>query len=472
MTEQQGPTVAIIGGGFTGAAIAWHLARDGGLPPTRIVVVEPRPRLGGGLAYSAADPAFRINVPAAKMSLDAGDIEDFSRWLVETDAVADDGEATLADGRVFPRRAVFGAYVASRLAPFLASGSIEHRRAEARAIEPLAAGRYAIALHDGSAFEADLVVLAVTHPAPAPPPLLARALAGHPRFVADTTGPDALAVVRRDDRVLVVGTGLTGADVIASLDRAGHRGQVTAIARRGLRSKGHPPVAFPPRGDFSSRPAASVHALLADIRAALAEAEAAGESWHGVFDALRNQGPAIWAALPLAERRRLVRHLRPFWDVHRFRVAPQVEAVLDRKQADGTLDLRAASLAAVHVEGEAIAVTLRPRHGGGPFTRTFDAVLVATGPAHGSVLASLPVLASLAGRGLLRPDPARLGIDTDREGRALSASGTPSAALLVGGPLARGTFGELMGLPEVAAYARFVADRVGDWRRGASLTGG
>ncbi|HWK34416.1 MAG TPA: FAD-dependent oxidoreductase, partial [Hyphomicrobium sp.] len=72
MTDRQA-TIAIIGGGFSGAAIAWHLARDARVAGTRVVVIEPRATLGQGLAYSPGEPAYRINVPASKMSLDAGD---------------------------------------------------------------------------------------------------------------------------------------------------------------------------------------------------------------------------------------------------------------------------------------------------------------------------------------------------------------------------------------------------------------
>lgn len=463
MTRATRPTIAIIGGGFTGAAIAWHLARAGVAPSSRIVVVEPRDTIGAGLAYSATDPTFRINVPAAKMSLDAADLGDFQAWLDATDAVADDPAATLADGRVFPGRAVFGAYVADRLAPALASGLVEHVKAAAAFVERDPRGGYRIALGEEGYLDADLLILAVTHPPPAPPAVLAKALDGHPRFVSDTTAPGALDGVRPRDRVLVVGTGLTGADIIASLDARGHAGPILAVSRRGLRSRGHAPAAYPARGDFTSRPEPTARALLAAIRRELGDAREAGETWHPVFDALRSQGPAIWAALTVEERRRLVRHLRPFWDVHRFRIAPQVEAVLERRLTEGTLAIEAASIVAVRIEGKEMVVTLRPRRGGNACEQRFDAVLIATGPAHGGILASHPLLTSLRALGLIRPDPVGLGIDTAPDGSAVAASGETVPDIIVAGPLARATFGELMGLPEVAAYAGFIAERAAAW---------
>ncbi|WP_421698136.1 FAD/NAD(P)-binding protein [Ancylobacter sp.] len=448
--------VAIIGGGFSGAAVAWHLLR---LRPglERVVIIEPRAELGRGLAYSAADPSHRINVPATRMSLIPDQPTHFNDWLEASGALEADPAARRSEGRNFPARAVFGTYVAEQLTAL--GPRVRHIVAAAEAVE--ARGDvYRIRTSDGAAVEAGIVVLAVAHAPPSPPTGLARALAGHPRFLPDPWKAGALEALRPDDRVLIVGTGLTMADLVATLDRRGHRGAIVALSRRGLRSRGHPAAQHEPYGDFATDPARTADALVKRIRAAVAKAVAEGKSWHCVLDQVRLQGSTIWNALPLSERARLLRHLRPFWDVHRFRIAPQVEEVLDRSIAAGTLRLRAASLQSVERSGEAIAVSFRDRRTGTVTRETFDAVLTATGPAHGRVFADNPVLAALERAGLARPDPLRLGIEVTADGRAIGRDGVPTQDLYVAGPLARGTVGELMGLPDVTNYAIRIAGAV------------
>lgn len=448
--------VAIIGGGFSGAAVAWHLLR---LRPDleRIVIIEPRAEIGRGLAYSAGDPSHRINVPATRMSLLPDQPTHFNDWLEASGALDSDPAARMVDGRNFPARSVFGAYVAKQLATL--GPRVVHVRAAAEAVDAIKGG-YRIRSSDGSTVHAALVVLAVAHAPPSPPHVLASALAGHPRFVPDPWQTEALAAIRPRDRVLIVGTGLTMADIVASLDRLGHRGEIVAVSRRGLRSRGHPAVLHEPYGDFAAAPSRTVRELVRRIRATIRAAQAQSRSWHCVLDQVRLQGSTIWNALPLAERKRLLRHLRLFWDVHRFRIAPQVEQRLDDRLAAGTLDLRAASLKEVRREGDAIEVSLRARRTGAVTQETFDAVITATGPAHGRVFADNPVLAGLRVAGLARPDPLWLGIEVTADGCTIGADGTPQGGLYVAGPLARGTVGELMGLPDVTNYAIRVAENV------------
>lgn len=455
-------TIAIIGGGFSGAAVAYHLAGNPDIAfRTDIVVFEPRAEIGRGLAYDTADPAHRINVPAARMSLRPDEPEHFAAWLERTDATAEDSQARRPDGSVYPRRGIFGAYVADSLKPHLESGAVRHVRAAVTAVRR-AAGGWEIEDGTGARHAAALVVIATTHPPPAPPRALAAALESHPRFVPDPTRPRSLAAIRPDDDVLIVGNGLTSADVVASLTSAGHRGRILSVSRRGLRSRGHAPFPQEPFGDFLAPPPASARELVNRVRSAIRTAKAAGLTWHAVIDQVRTQAASFWPHLSIAERRRIVRHLRVFWDVHRFRIAPQVEQSLDTAIETGRLDIVAGSVRQALIEGDRIRVTLKPKASAGTIERLFDAVVVTTGPAHGGILDSQAWLRDLRNTGHLRLDPTGLGIDCDAQSRALDVEGKPDDSLLISGPLARGRFGELMGLPQVSEHARLVAARIAD----------
>lgn len=461
MTGARRPVIAIVGGGFTGAAVAANLARNPGIDGATIVVFEPRARLGAGLAYDTDNPAHRINVPAARMSLIPDDPDDFLNWMVERGEPHGDPEALAADGNLYPRRAVFGRYVGEFIAPFLKCGKVEHRRECIAHIERRGS-RWWVSTSAGTELLADIVVIATTHPAPCAPRGVDHALHGHPRYVPDSTVAGALACIRADDHVLVVGNGLTAADVIASLRLADHRGPVVALSRRGLRSRGHAARPQEPFGDFTSEPARTALELLKRVRRAVREAAEIGTSWHGVFDALRSQGGQVWRSLPVAERRRLVHHLRPFWDVHRFRVAPQVDGAILHGLEQGQVRILGAAIEQVERDGEVIAIDVRHRHTGFRERLLFDACVVTTGPAHTGILSSQDWLADLASQGWLCLDDVGLGLACDEASRAIGVDGTPERSLVVAGPLARGTFGELMGLPQVNDHAIFVAGQIAD----------
>lgn len=107
-------------------------------------------------------------------------------------------------------------------------------------------------------------------------------------------------------------------------------------------------------------------------------------------------------------------------------------------------------------------IDIRPRSQRTIRQERYDAVIIATGPAHSAIIRENPAIASLHDAGLIGLDAYGLGLAVDAEAVALDDAGSPVPGLYVAGPLARGSFGELMGLLEVTRHAEFVADRIVD----------
>lgn len=449
--------IIIIGGGFSGAVVALSLLERGeGLES--VTIIEPRPVLGAGVAYSSPDPAHRVNVPAIRLLVAPGEPGAFHDWLETSGALRDDPEAQLPDGRRYPRRSVFGRYVQQRLMQAVdapGAPAFAHLRATAEAVERQGQG-FRVVLDDGRIAHADILVLAVSHPRPSVLSVL-RPLSAAEKFFPNPWEAQIAQKIGPRDRVLMIGTALSTADCIATLDAAGHAGDILAISRRGLVSRERRLTANEPFGDFTAAPSRSCVALLRTVRAALLEAPC----WEVVIETLRNQGQAIWAALPTPEKRRFLRHLRPYWDVHRYQLAPQLGAVMARRAKAGTLQIRAARILAAGREGEKFRVTLQCR--GRAEAEDFDAIINCTGPDHARVTETNPALASLRAAGLIAPDVFGLGLETDAQSHALDVAGQRVEHLFIAGPLARATFGELMGLPQVteqaAAVGRYIAAR-------------
>jgi len=460
------PHIVIVGGGFAGATVALHLLKAGQAAPFALTIVEPRAVIGAGLAYSSEDPEHRINVAAARMTPLPDDLEHFDRWFRQSPDAAADPAAIIADGRAYPRRRVFGRYVdglvraAAAQAPHIRFQHVQHR---ASGITPVGDG-YRVILADGSYLDADLVILATGHNRAGIPDVFAD-VAGRSRFIANPWDKNALKPVRGEDWVLLIGTGLTMADTVASLRARGHIGQITAISRRGQLPQPRTALPVQAAGDFSSKPAVSLSALLRQVRNTARDLQGEGRPWEDVIDAIRQQGFTIWNSLSLAEQQRFQRHLRPYWESHRYQIAPQVDDVLRGEIRRRGLQVIAGSFTRVTFEQEVFRVKLRPRGGrpGALQERHFHAVVNCTGPDHAAQISGNELLASLQGQGLLAADPLKLGVHVDRDSQVLDAAGRSQPGLLFAGPAARYTFGELMGLPQVTLQAKAVADQAGLW---------
>ena len=474
MTRAAAPArLVVVGGGLCGTVFAIHLLRDHPGLPVAIDIVEPRPALGAGLAYGTVDPTNRVNVSASRLSLFGEYPADFETWLDRDGRIAADEAATLPDGRRYPHRGLYGAYIADTLRRVAASGvagSCRHVRARAERVRRRPGGGYLVHLSTERAIEADLLLLATGHPPPQTPAFLA-AVPGA-ALVADPWAQDALAGLAADDRILVVGTGLTACDVVASLRARGHRGRITAVSRRGLLPRPRTTRPVSATGDFSAAPSRTAIGLLRAVRLAVREAAAQDRPWEDVIDALRAQGGTVWNALPLAERQRLLRHLRPFWDVHRFQSAPQVAGAIADARADGALRVLAASVVSVAPEDGHLRAVLRRRRrrrddAAAAETVVIDRVIDCTGPGHRTLVETNPCLADLAREGLVRADETRLGLLTDGQSRAIDRADRALSDLFVLGPPARAAHGELMGLPQVSTQPRVVARTVASLLREA-----
>lgn len=446
--------VAIVGGGFSGASVAWHL-HEAAPDAQHIVIIEPNGDIGRGLAYSTNDPAHRVNVPATRMNIGADHETHFHDWLIAQNYLASDPAAKIDETRLYPTRHAFGNYVKSQIKSL--GRSVTHIKSKAAALEQHRDG-WRVRCTNGNVIGADFAVLAICHTPPDTPASLA-GLQSHPRFFPDPWRANVLKSIGRKDRVLIVGTGLTMADIVASLDRLGHRGNILAISRRGLRSQTHDDDMGDVYGDFLEPLSRNALDLLVRIRRTVRDAANDGQPWQRVIDQVHSQGQQIWRALPHEQRERLLHHLRPFWDTHRFKIAPQVHEILQRRTAEGTLVLRAASVRAKAQQKAEISVELRARHSREWKEQSFDAVILATGPAHGTVFDHDPLLAQMKAEGLARPDSLNLGIAVDDHGRAIG-NASASSPLYVAGPLARGTFGELMGIGELSRYAKTIAGHI------------
>lgn len=379
----------------------------------------------------------------------AGDPGHLTRWAAEA-GLPPDG---------FLPRSAYGRYLTELLAAAQRSAQpavrVSHITSDVVAIRRCGGGGGALRLQlaaDGR-IDADAAVLATGNLPPVPPCPVPQ---GH-RYIADPWEPGALEAAADGSPVAVLGTGLTMLDVAIALIDAQPRTAVHAISRHALL----------PREHNWPRPAAGVSAmpvirpgnaplrlggLIRDIRASAA---AHPGDWQDIVDALRPQIPRLWEQLTEADKRLFLRHVARYWEVHRHRVPPQAARRIAALTSAGRLTVhRGRVVAASEERGR---VRIRVDSGGSSTELAVGWLINATGPAADITSTADPLLRQLLDSGLARPDPLRLGLDTDARGALRDADGRTASDIFALGPPLRGRWYETTAIPEIRDQAAALA---------------
>jgi uncharacterized NAD(P)/FAD-binding protein YdhS len=448
--------IGIIGAGFTGTMLAVHLLRRA-TALTTIYLIDRASTFGRGLAYATESPCHLLNARADRMSAFEDDPSHFLRWLRHTG-----GPGEQWAGSDFAPRGRYGDYLEDLLVAAI-QGCGRGVRIELVAGEAVAFERGSdgptIALFDGRRIGVDRAVLCTGHPPAGSPVPDCPALAGNARYIADPCDDSLQERIGAEDSVLFIGTGLTMVDHVVALAAGPCRGRLHAVSRRGLLPQVHAPAApYPPFLECDRLPL-TISEQLRVVRAEIEHAASRGADWRGVIDQVRLMAQDCWRILPPAERRRFLRHLRPYWDTHRHRMASAVALQVEALRQSGRLTLTAGRVAAIEA-ATPFRIGVTPRGRTDTLSIEADWVVNCTGAESDYRRVEQPLIRDLIDGGRARLDPLCLGLDVAADCALIEADGSRSPAFFALGIPTRGAFWEITAVAELRKQCATLGERL------------
>ena len=430
--------LVIVGSGFASFCLIVHLLNARPHFGKKITVIGPEP-FGFGAAYGCRHRDFRLNVRAQIMRIFSEKPNDFLQWAARE---IKDEEAHRPQG-AFYRRADFATYLSALRDQLDGFDKVCFIPAQVTAADRVDAGWH-LTLDSNETLSATQLVLATGNPPPRWPCSIKGVLPTDKTAENPWSG-DWLASIHNTDAITFIGGGLTAMDGIYSLARQGHIGPIEVVL---------PHPVLPPK-QTGWQPEAPIHwpenihtasQFFRFMKLSLGSRDWEQPCWQSRFEALRIHLSAAWQGLDEAAQRRLMRHAGKWWQLARFRSAPQNFEAAQAMLKSGQLRLTKGRVVQIAEQGRQIQLRLAD----GQY-RLADAVINCTGPAPD------PLIAQMRQAGLVAPaisnHAARIGPDF----RVLDKQHAAYGTLFGVGAMTASSLGDVIGAGSIAKQAETLA---------------
>jgi uncharacterized NAD(P)/FAD-binding protein YdhS len=438
--------IAIIGSGMSSHLLCANLLKGRWDVDLDITVIDKEPRDKVGFAYATDERSHLLNVVASSMSIDNDRQEDFVDWLTE--------KGYPGDGRSYVPRGLYRNYVLDR------SGElISGNRANAKftfihdqAVDILM-DKKVILLKSGQEVRFDKGVLAIGNFQKTQLKMYDGSYTDIRTYSNWYTGVDK--DLSRSGTVFIVGTGLTMADAVLSLNAGGFEGQVVALSRRGLMPIPESGAKAYPSFYSEVEGLDKVLDIFKVIRSKMSGLPDGRMDAGPVVDSLRPHILEVWMKLSMWERKDFLEHLSPIWNMCRHRIPRESFEVIKRWVECGRLKIVSGRIAAIgkKAEGNYVIEYLK-RQTRERVRINADAILNCMGPELDYSKVDCPLVKRLIAKGIVIPDSLQLGLQCCQDGSLTDRAGHSSTSLYTLGATRRGIVWESTAVPEIREQAR------------------
>jgi len=459
-THSRNPTIAIIGGGFSGNMLAVHLLNTA-KGPLHIVLINSGYPLSKGVAYSSYSHKHLLNVPAKNMSAFPDKPNHFIDWIKKHENYRVIDQTALP--MMFLPRNIYGYYLkdifdtAIRKKPEYVTISFVHD--EAIDIEERD-GKANVYFSVSPGVVADKVVLAIGNHSPDTPALKDKSIYSSSNYFGNPWLHEAVNHLDPDKEVFILGNGLTMVDVVLGLKEKKHKGKIYSLSPNGFQILPH--REFEPYKELINEltPPYDLPKIVSLFRTHVKRLRDSGLAGEAAVDSLRPLTQIVWQSWSKQEKERFMYHIRHMWGVARHRLPMEIHKMIQQLILDDKLEIIAGRVQRMEETDQGIRVTFKRRRDQKIYEALVARVINCTGPLSDINKLERPLIKNLISRDLIHADEMKLGIDATAEGTVLDKNQKPSKHLYTLGSTLRGLLWESTAVPELREQARTLAAKL------------
>lgn len=444
MANETNPySIAVIGGGFSGVAVCFHIAKEiKSDRQVQLTIFEPNEILGQGIAYATKHTSHILNVIADNMSIDPDDSQNLTHWLKQNNYPY--------LGTDFIPREIYSYYLKDTLDKELKSKpqiNFKHAKDKVIKIKFNELNCYDLVTAGGKEIKFNQVILAMGN---------TLSSAADTPFIAPWH-QDSYKDASLLNSVCIIGTGLSAVDVILALEDYGFKGSYTLVSRRGKLPESHRRV----EGQENE-----VNEIVdqifkcKDLRKSITifkQAIENGIEWRAIIDALRPLSYSLWQNLSEKQQNQFLRLVRPYWDSLRHRIPNKSYKAVQKLKEYARLKIIRGGYAGFNETSEGIYLRLRGNKSDiGPFSRIYDC----KGLWSNINKVNDPLIKNIIKDNIAIPDRHKLGIKTEPNGKVLNTNLNSLQGLYTLGTLRRGQLWESVAVRELRQQAKDIASSV------------